>query len=232
MFKTRKYLLEKHIYFLANLDKNGFFVIMSLIKGREYTMKKFKFFAVSILSLMMILTCFALVGCFGPEPEPEPEQQGFVIKFTVTFDLNYTGAPEATTQRIVRNGKVDKPADPQRSGYTFDGWYTRANGSGNPYNFETSAITADTTLYAKWSPVMYTVTINYNYTGAPAAATQEIANGGTLNKPADPSRTGYAFNGWYTRASGGTEITFPLTITGATTIYAHWSEAVDPSPSV
>ncbi|GAB6391695.1 MAG: InlB B-repeat-containing protein [Treponematales bacterium] len=39
------------------------------------------------------------------------------------------------------------------------------------------------------------------------------------------SRTGYTFAGWYTLASGGTQITAStkVTITAAQTLYAHWT---------
>ena len=197
-------------------------------------MKKFRIFAVSILSLMMVLACFALPGCFEPEPEPEPEPP---VKYTVTFNLNYSGAPAATTAQVESGSKAQKPADPTRSGYTFDGWFDNANGTGTAFDFNT-AITANKTLYAKWTQQTFTVTFNLNYTGAPAATTQQVASGGSVQKPTDPSRTGYTFNGWFRAASGGTAVTFPLTITAATTLYAQWTQQgtdpspTDPSPSV
>ena len=197
-------------------------------------MKKFRILAVSILSLMMVLACFALPGCFEPEPEPEPEPP---VKYTVTFNLNYSGAPAATTAQVESGSKAQKPADPTRSGYTFDGWFDNANGTGTAFDFNT-AITANKTLYAKWTQQTFTVTFNLNYTGAPAATTQQVASGGSVQKPTDPSRTGYTFNGWFRAASGGTAVTFPLTITAATTLYAQWTQQgtdpspTDPSPSV
>ena len=196
-------------------------------------MKKFRILAVSILSLMMVLACFALPGCFEPEPEPEPEPP---VKYTVTFNLNYSGAPAATTAQVESGSKAQKPADPTRSGYTFDGWFDNANGTGTAFDFNT-AITANKTLYAKWTQQTFTVTFNLNYTGSPAATTQQVASGGSVQKPTDPSRTGYTFNGWFRAASGGTAVTFPLTITAATTLYAQWTQQggdtpVDPSPSV
>ena len=44
-----------------------------------------------------------------------------------------------------------KPADPTRTGFTFKGWYSDA-GLTSAFNFNT-AITKDTTLYAKWEKV-------------------------------------------------------------------------------
>ena len=42
---------------------------------------------------------------------------------------------------------------------------------------------------------------------------------------ATPKRTGYTFAGWYTAASGGTQVTSSTTIAGSRTIYAHWNKA-------
>ena len=43
--------------------------------------------------------------------------------WTVTLDLNYTDAPEAQTIPVKGGETFDKPTDPQRFGWTFDGWY-------------------------------------------------------------------------------------------------------------
>ena len=45
---------------------------------------------------------------------------------TVTFNLNYAGAPAPTTAKVNDGGKVTKPADPTRTGHTFGGWYKEA----------------------------------------------------------------------------------------------------------
>ena len=44
-----------------------------------------------------------------------------------------------------------QPTNPERPGYTFGGWYANSNLSGSQFNFNTP-LTADTTLYAKWTP--------------------------------------------------------------------------------
>ena len=46
-------------------------------------------------------------------------------------------------------------------------------------------------------------------------------------KPADPVRPGYNFAGWYSDSActDGNEVTFPLTVTGNTTVYAKWTVA-------
>ena len=170
-------------------------------------------FLAALLSFLLLFS----IGCddlSGPEPEPEPP-----VKYTVTFNQNYNGAPAATTQQVESGQKVQKPTDPTRSGYRFDGWFDNANGTGTVFDFS-SAITSNKTLYAKWTQETFAVTFNYNYTGAPAATTQQVASGGTVNRPADPTRTGYKFEGWFSNANGtGNAFNFSTAITAATTLY-------------
>ena len=93
-----------------------------------------------------------------------------------------------------------------RKGYVFNGWNTKADGSGTSY---TSGATAtwssgdNITLYAQWTP--YTYTISYNGNGSDGGSTansvhtvgelQVLTNNGY-------TRTGYVFNDWNTKADG------------------------------
>ena len=71
--------------------------------------------------------------------------------FTVTFHGNYDGAADAT-QTVKDGAAAARPADPARSGYTFDGWFTGVL-DGDQYDF-TKAVTADLDLYAHWTQVV------------------------------------------------------------------------------
>lgn len=83
---------------------------------------------------------------------------------------------------------------------TFTSWNTAANGSGTAYNAgATYSANASVTLYAQY------------------------ANPSIGSLPT-PTRSGYAFNGWYTAASGGTKITDSTKVTANTTVYAHWTK--------
>ena len=71
----------------------------------------------------------------------------------VTFDQNYTNAPAATEAMYKYNtAEVMEgafPADPSRSGYVFQGWNTKADGTGDAFSNAT-AVTEDVTVYAQW----------------------------------------------------------------------------------
>ena len=59
-----------------------------------------------------------------------------------------TGEGSKVDFQTTADGKLVKPADPTRDGYTFGGWYTD-EACAQAYDFSTP-VTADLTLYAKW----------------------------------------------------------------------------------
>ena len=73
---------------------------------------------------------------------------GAVESWTVAFNSN--GGSACDTKFVATaDGKLVKPADPTRDGYTFGGWYTD-EACTEAYDFSTP-VTADMTLYAKWT---------------------------------------------------------------------------------
>ena len=60
-----------------------------------------------------------------------------------------TGEGSKVDFQTTADGKLVKPADPTREGYTFGGWYTD-EACTEAYDFSTP-VTADLTLYAKWT---------------------------------------------------------------------------------
>lgn len=69
----------------------------------------------------------------------------------------------------------------------------------------------------------YTVIFDLNYTGGGSYKTAEVKSGETISAPTNPSRSGYSFSGWYTKATGGSKFDFDTVITGDVTLYAQWS---------
>ncbi len=70
----------------------------------------------------------------------------------------------------------------------------------------------------------YTVTFNANGHGV-APADQDVASGGKITKPSDPTDQDYTFAGWYKEAECINAWNFETdTVTEATTLYAKWTE--------
>ena len=68
----------------------------------------------------------------------------------------------------------------------------------------------------------YTVTFDANG-GTVTPESAKTNADGTLSTPPTPTLSGYTFDGWYTEASGGTEITPDYAFSADTTVYAHWT---------
>ena len=75
----------------------------------------------------------------------------------VTFDKNDQSEPnvikEVTLEKDSAVGNA-WPTNPSRDGYTFIGWNTEANGSGEVFE-ATTLVSEDITVYAQWQPVEF-----------------------------------------------------------------------------
>ena len=69
-----------------------------------------------------------------------------INKYTVTFNTD-GGTPVPPAQEVEYGLTATEPAAPEKTGYTFDGWYLGE--AEEPFSFDT-AITSDITLTAKW----------------------------------------------------------------------------------
>ncbi len=110
-----------------------------------------------------------------------------------------------------------------RTGYTFNGWNLMANGLGTGYVPDQTFLmpSANVTLFARWILNNYDVTFD-SQSGSDVSS-QTVSHGGLITQPADPTRPGFSFNGWYTSVSGGTRWNFSTnTVTMNTTLYARW----------
>ncbi len=140
-------------------------------------------------------------------------------EYDVTFDGN-GGVEESTEIKQTYDSKYILPEiEPTRTGYTFEGWFTEAQGGTEITEESTVAITSDTTLYAQWTAIQSAVTFDG------IDKTIDVTYDGTYGALPTASKTGYDFDGWFTAAQGGTEITEGSTveITTDTTLYARWT---------
>lgn len=72
----------------------------------------------------------------------------WVQTYTVTFETSGGRAVDPVT--VDAGSTVTKPADPMKSGHNFGGWYKDSTLQ-TPWNFANDTVTADTTLYGKWT---------------------------------------------------------------------------------
>lgn len=123
------------------------------------------------------------------------------------------------------DAKVTVPVNTfSRTGHTFTGWNTKANGTGTAYKpgAQYTLGSSDAALYAQWKLNTYTVQFDGNGASTSVAPVQ-VQHGKTIAQPDTPMNIGRAFAGWYTARTGGARFDFTTPVTGNMTLYARWN---------
>ena len=151
---------------------------------------------------------------------------GANVALIVTWDASSNGGTvggkNSVTTSVAPNQTAVAPGyTPVKAGHTFSGWYTEKAGGAL---YSTVTITAARTFYAQFAPAEYKITWDL---GTGKTETSNQTYGEKLNLPAEPARKGYAFLGWFTQETGGTQVDGNTVFkeVASTTYYAHWEEA-------
>lgn len=142
---------------------------------------------------------------------------------TNVVTYNVDGGSAVANGSFTTGGTLTLPEAPTKAGNTFAGWFENASGGSALVSGYSPSATGPITLYARWTPLIRTVTFNANGgTGSMAAQSSSSAVELTTSTI---SRRGHGFTGWNTAADGtGTsyavDATFPFTAN--TTLYAQW----------
>lgn len=147
------------------------------------------------------------------------------LPYTVTFDPN-GGECDTASKTVAYYDRYGELPTPTRYGYTFDGWYTEADGGYRRYDTTTMSTAADHTLYAHWSQAQ--VRVNFDFNGSGRDPDYDyVYYGSTYSWFPSGYRDGYELVGWFTSPEGGEEVTRETVCTNAEehTLYAHWRAA-------
>lgn len=153
---------------------------------------------------------------------------GGPTEHTITFDANggtlLTGGTTATMLTGI-DGKLqaEPPEVAERTGYTFQGWYTA---DGTVVN-QNRVFTKGTIAYARWlkdgETPTYTVTFYWDERdGAEIYDTKTVKADQTIDWPDNPEREGHTFQGWF--ADDNTEYKEGAAFTNSMNLYARWKE--------
>ena len=140
---------------------------------------------------------------------------------TLTYDLNYNGAP-TTTQQVITGENV-KLITPERRGYEFSGWYY----NGNKITDGVWKYDGDITLTARWKIINYSVTYNTDGGTMPNNHMETFTVESNLPYTLPiPVKQGYNFAGWYENADlSGQPITeIPENSLRDYTLYAKYTD--------
>ena len=150
---------------------------------------------------------------------PIPAGKVTLQKYNLTINYKYADGTEAkpTHTESLTYGSSYSVASPLITGYTAD----KLTVSGS---MPDSDVTVDVTFTAK----DYTVT--YESNGGSTVPSQTVKYNETANKPADPTKSGYTFAGWYTEEKLTNKYDFATPVTGNITLYAKWTRNYAPRP--
>ena len=97
------------------------------------------------------------------------------------------------------------------------------------YSNNTTSITFTVVSKGAPSPTEFTVSFNANG-GSVSPTSRTVADGAAVGTLPLATRSGYTLKGWFTVASGGTQVNAGTIVTGNVTYYAQWTKNADPVP--
>lgn len=162
----------------------------------------------------------------------------WIARYTVSYNGNgHNSGTAPTTVTVDSGGSTTAAANPfTKTGSTFTGWNTAANGSGTSYaaGATISNITSNITLYAQWqgNPTITfdankpTGAGSANVAGLPANVSSHPYNTAYTLPTTTPTLKGYTFAGWKKDNTGSTINAGASAgnITANTKFYAQWTE--------
>lgn len=156
------------------------------------------------------------------------------IKFDANGGVIYN--PTATgymTKSVKYNAAFDVSiSNIENLGYRLVGWFTDPEFGTQINTGDINTFTEDTTLYAHWTPGVYSLCLWENYENATNSYIDVIQNS-PVGELYTPVRTGYTFNGWFTDPVAGTKVTSATTFdytafrdgeSRFSGLYAHWTQ--------
>jgi uncharacterized repeat protein (TIGR02543 family) len=182
-------------------------------------------------------TGYAFAGWYTTAGGGSLVQSGDTVTATATRTLY---AHWTTKQKVIFDGVGGTPAVACRTntigntygkfpaatlaGQALLGWFTHRVGGTQVLSTDIVPPWTPRTLFAHWTTEQK-ATFNANG-GFCSTASLTATIGGAYPALPTPSKTGYAFAGWYTKASGGTLVQAgdTVTATASRTLYAHWTK--------
>jgi len=144
----------------------------------------------------------------------------WLTAFTITFDAR-GGAVEPTFGTTGPGGILTAGIPtPTKNGYTFNGWFTDSI-AGTQVTTNT-AFSSDTTIFARWTLNRYRITFDAR-DGEVTPTFDSTSIGWVLASLPTSTKIGHSFDGWFTDAIGGTEVTTSTVFNSDSTIFAQWT---------
>ena len=153
----------------------------------------------------------------------------WVKSHKLTF--HYEDGSDKTLVRYVDEGEeIELPYGPTRTGYSFDGWFTGRDGTGEEVD-DDYVVIGDMDIYAYMRPYL-TITFHHE-NDADDTSYVTVLKGDRITLPREPYRSSYVFMGWFTEKAGkGTKLASGTLATAEADYYAYWLSEDDPLSKV
>lgn len=142
----------------------------------EKSMKNLSKVLLCLLSIALVLACFAACGSTS----------------SVTFNA---GENESFVVEVKKGDKVCPPAVDCAEGVYIEGWYDNEQKTGDKFDFD-SAVSSDLTLWARFESSVYRASYDLNYPDCVNPQSVEFTKDGNISLAQAPTRIGYRFLGW------------------------------------
>ncbi|MCM1568619.1 MAG: InlB B-repeat-containing protein [Roseburia sp.] len=152
--------------------------------------------------------------------------------YQIVYKGNGETGGEVKKQSACQYGKTYKLAENafEKTGYVFNGWNTKADGSGKAYKAGAKVQNLSkkdggvVTLYAQWKKQIYTIQYRLNGGKNHKSNPKKYSVMTATIQLANPTRKGYTFKGWYSDSEYQTKVTvIPKGSTGNIELYAKWT---------
>ncbi len=188
---------------------------------REYRLYK----VITILMAFVLFMGSVSLYAFGNQETRMTSNLG-KASYVLSFDLNGGESSLIADQTVAENANASVVNDPTLKDYTFVGWNTSIDGSGDVWDFNTSTMPGnDLTLYAQWEAILYDAVFNINGGDPFVVPTQSLAVGEPIFEPTEiPTKIGSEFLGWSLAPSDRTTVTFEHPMeSGGVQFYAQYN---------
>ena len=125
--------------------------------------------------------------------------------FTVTFNANGGSETPPAAQTVNTGSSITLPGGLSRNRYAFNGWNTKADGTGTNYAAGSPFTpSGSVTLYAQWEVIAYNVAFNLNGGTSTVPASRIIEPGSSMTLPdsTNISRAYATFTYWNAKSDG------------------------------
>ena len=162
--------------------------------------------------LLLLLLTVAFLSCKKDDP--------VIVEYTVSFDSQ--GGSGLSPVTVPEGSKITKPSNPVKEGDTFLGWY-KENTYTTIWDFEKDVVTQNLTLYARWSqPGEKVYIVSFDTDGGNEIEAVSVVENEKVQLPANPTKTGFEFNCWFTDPERLTAYDFESPVTSDIILYVKW----------